>query len=200
MTFTILSVCTGNVCRSPIAEHLLARALQANDVTVTSAGVGALVGHGVPEPALRLGNEYGLDVSRHAGRQVDAEMIRGTDLVLGMARDHRRYLVELAPGAMRRAFTLREFARLAEAAESRLPEAVSSSAAQSPEDGMRLAVVLAASLRGTIPPPSDASDFDVVDPYRQSDDVYRRSFDELIPASRQVADYLLAAARLVSSQ
>lgn len=199
MTFNILSVCTGNVCRSPLAEHLMARALQAADVVVSSAGARALVGDHAPEPTRRLAAECGVDVTAHTGQQVSEIMVRRSDLILGMAREHRRYLVEMAPTAMRRAFTLREFARLAEAAAPRLREAVQATGANTAEDGMRAAVALAASLRGTIPPPDDATDFDVVDPYGQSDDVYRRSLAEITPAVEKASDYLLTAGSIASA-
>ncbi|MBT9606338.1 low molecular weight phosphatase family protein [Microbacterium sp.] len=196
MTFTILSVCTGNICRSPIAEYLIAEAMRGEDVVVASAGVGALVGKSAPQPAQALAKDRGMDISQHVAQQVGMDMIRRADLVLGMARDHRRHLVEMMPSIMRRTFTLREFARLTDAAGPQLPQAVAAANARTPAEGMRAAVALAASLRGTILPPSDASEFDVVDPYRQSDDVYRRSFEELIPAADRVSSYLLDAGRL----
>ena len=56
MTFSVLTVCTGNICRSPLAELILAASLSdIPDVRVESAGTGALVGHGMPDPALRGG-------------------------------------------------------------------------------------------------------------------------------------------------
>lgn len=199
MTFTILSVCTGNVCRSPVAEQLIAQALQDVDVNVSSAGVSALVGRGAPEPARRFASAYGIDVSGHVAQQVNRDGVRRSDLILGMARDHRRHLVEMMPSAMRRTFTLREFARLAEAAEPHLRETLGAANVGTAEDGMRAAVDLAASLRGTIPPPDDVADFDVVDPYGQSDEVYRRSFSEIDPAAQKVSEYLLTAGSIASS-
>ncbi|WP_164878175.1 low molecular weight phosphatase family protein [Microbacterium enclense] len=199
MTFTILSVCTGNVCRSPIAEMALADALSPiAEVSVESAGVAALVGAGVPEPARRIAAEEDIDASHHVARQIDSALIRGADLVLAMARDHRRAIVETVPAAMRRSFTLRELARVADGIEAQLPEALANSGATTPEEGMRAAVALAASLRGTVPPPADPQMFDIIDPYRQSDEVYRRSFAELLPAAERVAAFLTTAARLAS--
>lgn len=195
MTFHILSVCTGNVCRSPIAERLIAEAMRSEDVAVESAGIGALVGSGVPEPALRLAEDHGVTVTQHTARQVDMDMLRRADLVLGMAREHRRHLAEMMPAVTRRAFTLREFARLTDASEVHLPNAVAEAGATTATAAMKAAVALAASLRGTIAPPADVSEFDVVDPYRQSDDVYRRSMSEIVPAADRVAHYLISAAR-----
>ncbi|WP_083285741.1 hypothetical protein [Microbacterium sp. BH-3-3-3] len=200
MSFTILSVCTGNVCRSPVAEFALA-ALLADEggVSVESAGTGALTGESVPEPGQRIAMEYDVDASHHTARQVSAPLIRSADLILGMAREHRRYAAETLPAAMRRSFTLRELARIAEAAHSDLPAYVRGSGATTADDGMRAAVAFAASLRGTIAPPSDASEFDVIDPYRRSDETYRTSFGQLVPAARSVAAYLRAGARLAEA-
>lgn len=168
-------------------------------VQVESAGTGALVGAGVPDPARLRAASIGIDASEHKARQVETAMIRHADLVLTMAREHRRVVVEQAPATMRRSFTLREFARIAEAVQPQLEEAVRSAGAQNAEDAMRAGVALAAVMRGTVPPPVDPADFDIVDPYRRPDDVYGQSFDQLKPAAELVASYLTAAARAVSN-
>lgn len=195
MTFSILSVCTGNICRSPVAELLLAHALSPiAGVHVESAGTGALVGSGVPEQAQRLAAAGGIDAGAHRARQIDTGMIRGSDLIVAMSREHRRVVVESLPAAMRRAFTLRELARIADALEPRLAQAVADAGATTAEDGMRAAVALAAALRGTVEPPASPDEFDIVDPYRRSDETYARSYAELAPAADRVATYLAAAA------
>lgn len=196
MSFRILSVCTGNVCRSPIAELFLARELAGfPDVRVASAGVGALAGQGVPEPAQRLARSHQIDASTHVARQIDESTIRESDLVLAMARDHRRAIVQMVPAATRRIFTLRELARITEVAEPSLAQAVGD--AETVEEALRSAVRLAATLRGTLPPPADQDEFDVVDPYRRSDDIYEASFDALVPAAERVARYLTTAASML---
>lgn len=199
--FSVLSVCTGNICRSPVAELLLARSLgPLGDVRIESAGTGALVGSGVPDQAQRLAASRGIDASAHRARQIDNDMIRGADLIVAMAREHRRLIVESLPAAMRRTFTLRELARIAEFVEPRLEQAVIDSGATNAADGMRAAVGLAAALRGTVEPPASPEEFDVVDPYRRSDETYERSFVELAPAADRVADYLGSAARIALSR
>ena len=127
-------------------------------------------------------------------------MIRGADLIVAMAREHRRLIVESLPAAMRRTFTLRELARIAEFVEPRLEQAVIDSGATTAAAGMRAAVGLAAALRGTVEPPASAEEFDVVDPYRRSDETYERAFLELAPAADRVADYLGSAARIALSR
>lgn len=199
MSFSILSVCTGNICRSPVAELLLAERLaKFADVRVESAGTGALVGHDVPQPAQRLARTVGVDASAHRARQIDVAMIREADLIVGMSRDHRRFIVESLPGAMRRSFTLRELARIADVVEPELSTIIPSSGASTVEDGMRTAVARAAALRGTVPPPPSPEAFDIVDPYRRNDDVFAQSFDELAPAAARVAAFLTTAATLAN--
>lgn len=92
----LLVVCTGNICRSPVAEALLkARISQ----TVESAGLGALVGQGVDPSAGKLAEAEGLDVSHHKARQISVQMIRDADLILVMSEDQRRAIGQLAPEA-----------------------------------------------------------------------------------------------------
>lgn len=197
MTFSILTVCTGNICRSPLAELALSHDLAGlPGVVVSSAGVGALVGAGVPEAAQQLAAASGLDASAHRARQIDTSNLRAPDLILAMAREHRRTIVQLQPGSMRRTFTIRELARIAKQVQPHLEAAVTEAAAVTAEECMRVAVQLASSLRGTVPPPPDPAEFDVVDPYKQAREVYVRSFDELMPAAKRVASYLTLAASL----
>lgn len=93
----ILVVCTGNVCRSPVGEALLRQALPSH--RISSAGLGALVGHGVEPVAARLAEAAGLDVSGHRARQIDARMVRAADLILVMSEGHRLAIAEHFPCA-----------------------------------------------------------------------------------------------------
>lgn len=189
--FTILTVCTGNVCRSPLAEGLLRMVLGGLDVRVHSAGTGALVGEGMTEQNQRIASDLGvIDGPGHRARQLDIEHLRSADLILALSREHRRQVVELLPRASRQAFTLREFARLAvEVSDEDLATLRGLEA-----ERMRGAVELVAQLRGTLPPLEDPADDDVVDPYRQSDEVYRLSADQLIPSVNSTASLLRRSA------
>lgn len=94
----LLIVCTGNVCRSPVAEALLRARLP--QLTIESAGLGALVGQGVEPLARALAEGDGLDVSRHKARQVTQEMIQQADLVLVMSEGQRLAMAKLESAAI----------------------------------------------------------------------------------------------------
>ena len=116
--FRILAVCTGNICRSPAAERLLASALGPS-VHVESAGTFAMVGNPIDPPMAALLSADRISPDGFAARQLDEQQIRGADLILAMTREHRAHVVDLVPAAVRRTFALREFARRVETASER---------------------------------------------------------------------------------
>src|SRR5213596_3811413 len=105
----VLFVCTGNICRSPLAASLLERALEERglEVEVTSAGTGAWDGAPASEGAYLVGLERGLDLSGHRARLLTRELVEKADLILTMARHHRARVDEL--GGEGRVFVLGEY-------------------------------------------------------------------------------------------
>ena len=111
MTKRILLVCTGNICRSPLAAAILFRALADRELTgveVSSAGTGAWDGAPASEGAYLVALERGLDLSGHRARLLTRELVENADLILTMARHHRARVDEL--GGDGRVFVLGEFA------------------------------------------------------------------------------------------
>ena len=92
---SILVVCTGNICRSPIGERLLRKRLPG--VKVKSAGVHGLVKHPADATAADVAANHGVSLEGHAGRKLTAEMARNYDLILAMESEHIAQVTASAP-------------------------------------------------------------------------------------------------------
>ncbi|MEM6778145.1 MAG: protein tyrosine phosphatase [Planctomycetota bacterium] len=108
----IAVVCTGNTCRSPMAETLLKDILQRrfgreDAARVVSAGVAAGRGGGASPQAVEVMGQQGLDLTGHASRPLDDELVSMADLVLTMTRRHRDAILAAWPNRADRVFTLR---------------------------------------------------------------------------------------------
>ncbi|HHS9559010.1 TPA: protein tyrosine phosphatase [Klebsiella quasipneumoniae subsp. similipneumoniae] len=94
---SILVVCTGNICRSPIGERYLRRALP--NKKIDSAGTDALVDHAADESAIKVAGAHGLSLEGHKGRQFTSSLGRQYDLILVMERFHIEQIGRIAPEA-----------------------------------------------------------------------------------------------------
>ena len=118
---SVLFVCTGNICRSPVAEALLQSRAEELGLPITVRSAGSWAGRGNPATsnAILAAREMGLDIQGHRARPLADHLIRGADLVLALAREHRHEVVSLVAEAGPKTFTLKELAVLLEA----LPQA-----------------------------------------------------------------------------
>ncbi len=149
---TILFVCTGNTCRSAMAEALLKHMLKENgfeDIKIMSAGIYAWEGDKASPGAAEVLKEMGIDVAEHNSALLTPELIEEADLVLTMTSNHKRAVLDMCPEAGKKVHTLREYV--------------------SDQNGE---IHKFRDNRG-------GADHDIKDPYGQSVDIYRESAKEI---------------------
>jgi protein-tyrosine phosphatase len=169
--FRILAVCTANICRSPMMEILLSRRLDPNLYEVSSAGVQGWSAAPVDSMVVLELERLGASADGFASRPLTAHMVEDADLVLTATRDHRAYVLDRYPGALRRTFTLREFAQLVE----------NMVGMTSPEHLVELAYQHRSEA---------GSDIDLPDPFRRPPDVHRLVADQVAHGVSVIAERL----------
>jgi protein-tyrosine phosphatase len=176
VAFGVLFVCTGNVCRSPMAEFLL-RAESAGALVTASAGMHALVGEPMDPPSALVLAEQGIDASAHRARQFEVSMAKADDLILTAERAHRDHILTDTPTLYRRVFTMKEYVRLAEPIGGATPAEV---------------VAAAAARRGLAEVVPESAD-DITDPFRGTVAQARAVAEQLRVVIRTVVATLTAS-------
>src|SRR5688572_31945436 len=125
---TVLFVCTGNVCRSPMAEGLFKHAVRGRgSYRVISAGVGAVDGQPASDHAVHALQEIGIDISNHRSRHLTAELVSQADYIFGMTHSHVDAIMLLYPQAAEKTFLLREFDETLDSFENDIPDPIGGS-------------------------------------------------------------------------
>jgi len=185
---SILVICTGNVCRSPLAEGFLRSALELRfgDAApgVASAGTTGWEGSGAMAESVAAARELDVDISSHHARLLLREHVAGADLVIGMAREHVDAVRRALPDAAEKTFTLKELVRLLEA----LPPAPTGTGPET----LTARVAEAASLRRS-GFKGNPQDDDVVDPLGMALESYRAIAWELREYGDRLVDALFGA-------
>ncbi len=162
---SILIVCTGNICRSPLAEGFLRARLEERlgpeAPAVTSSGTIGWEGSPAMPESVEVAAERGVDIGAHEARRLEPEQVAAVDVVIGMCAEHRDAAGIATGEAGRKVFTLKELVRVLE----ELPPATPgtdlagriSSASDLRRDGFH----------------GNATDEDVVDPLGMSLETYR---------------------------
>lgn len=150
MVNSILFVCTGNTCRSVMAEYLLRHyASEAGlDLKINSAGLQAYVGDLASEQTVAVLAELGIDASKHRSRQVSSYLLAEYDLVLAMTSWHQQALEQLSPELTQKFYLLKEFVQTKLATKEDLEDLIE-------------------------------KDYEISDPFGQSLVVYRQSREEI---------------------
>lgn len=170
--FAILAICTANICRSPMIEALLRARLDGDRYEVASAGVQGWDRQPMDAMAAMELMRLGHTNTTFRSHALDSYLIDSADLILTATRGHRSEVLGLNPRALRRTFTLLEFAALTGIVEETDPTVLVAEAARQRSKG--------------------PTDIDIGDPYRRSPDVHRRVADQIDAAVTTVSDRLNA--------
>ena len=173
--FTVLAVCTANICRSPMIEMLLRASLAPDRFEVASAGVRGWDGKPMDASAAIELERLGHSAEGFRSQAIGSRLVDSADLILTATREHRSDVLALNPLALRRSFTLVEFAALTALVDGDTPAELVAQAAQ----------------RRSLAP----ADADVRDPYRRGPDVHRDTADQIAAAVATISTRLNAFPR-----
>lgn len=190
MSVRLLTVCTGNICRSPFAHLALQHGLDAvrlGAFEVTSAGTQALIGNAVDPGSAGILADRGVAHDHFAARQITERMLDDIDIVLPMEVAHRKIVLSYSPRHLKRAFTLKEFARLLDMADAREPWTQRLAGLESPEERWGALPSHLARERG-LSRGVEGED-DIADPYRQPQEAFDRMAAEVDAAIDRIVAF-----------
>lgn len=119
MIKTILFVCTGNTCRSAMAEGIFKKILKEktkddSKYNIFSAGISALSGMSPTPEAIKVMAEQGINISRHIATQVQEDLVKKADLILVMSNMHKDYIRIKFTFTQNKIYLIKEFAQIGE--------------------------------------------------------------------------------------
>jgi protein-tyrosine phosphatase len=175
-TFKVIFVCTGNICRSPMAEQMLIQKAEKNKlpIKVVSAGVMAMTGDPMTPQSADAMTKRGFAPTKHVSQDLTPKLLEEADLVLTATLDHRSAIARMLPKASKYSFTIDEFARLTSflRADPEFQEEFKKKPKETRDQYLKRAIQEAVLLRGMVPTNLDPKD--VIDPYGESIEVYNQ--------------------------
>lgn len=173
----ILVICTGNICRSPYIERVLATQLAGRGYTVESAGTRALVDYPMDPQSLAQLQQLGIDDGGFRARQLTPQIAADADLILTATRSHRADVVSLQPKALKYTFALADFAHLTDGIEE-VPPAQTGFFGPADDSYLGRLVDHIGKRRTAIHPIAE-EEADIVDPYRRAPEVFEQMSDHI---------------------
>ncbi|MFM5905370.1 MAG: hypothetical protein ACKORF_04615 [Micrococcales bacterium] len=183
----VLLVCTGNICRSPLAEQLLQQMSDAKGVSIAafSAGTFAEVGNAMHPKSVQSMVELGFEPREHIAQQLTPELLDRADLVLSATQEHRSRVAQTNAEAIKKSFTITEFARVGQFLNGN-PESIDASVLAEAVSPLQK-VELASRYRGYAPPALESDDID--DPWGRDYAQYQRVAKEIQESLMQITNW-----------
>jgi protein-tyrosine-phosphatase len=191
----VLFICTGNTCRSPLAEGIfrLEAGKRGLEVEARSAGTTAIDGLPVSGHSADILRDKGATLSNEGSSELTFEQVEWADLILTMTMSHKRYLIRQFPSAIDKTYTLKEYADASDPAFQQA-QAEQGQFASELQIKQALGEPITAEERGRLDEwAGRAPDYDISDPFGGPAHVYRQSADEIEAAILRILDNMTQA-------
>jgi len=110
---SIMFICTGNICRSPMAHAYMQKRLydlnKQNEYIISSCGTNAIYGQCATDNAIESMKKYDIDLTRHRATSIEDSNILDYDIILVLTKNHKREVLQIYPSLNEKMFTLKEY-------------------------------------------------------------------------------------------